>query len=79
MEDRVGPGTEWPQLGHCISLADGPQPAPIKTFIAGYHECSLDTRLGALNPKIPKMPTGAYFPGFLEPRKTVEKALVAVI
>nr|WP_269474364.1 hypothetical protein [Sphingomonas paucimobilis] len=29
--------------------------------------------------KIPKLRTGAYFPGFLEPRKTVEKALVAVI
>ncbi len=27
----------------------------------------------------PKLRTGAYFPGFLEPRKTVEKALVAVI
>jgi len=25
------------------------------------------------------MRSGAYFPGFLEPRKTVEKALVAVI
>jgi putative transposase len=39
----------------------------------------LDTRLGTLNLKIPKMRTGAYFPGFLDPRKTVEKALVAVI
>lgn len=29
--------------------------------------------------KIPKMRSGAYFPGFLEPGKTVEKALVAVI
>jgi hypothetical protein len=28
---------------------------------------------------IPKLRTGAYFPGFLEPRKTVEKALVSVI
>ena len=39
----------------------------------------LDTRLGTLNLKIPKLRTGAYFPGFLEPRKTVEKALVSVI
>ena len=29
--------------------------------------------------RIPKLRTGSYFPGFLEPRKTVEKALVAVI
>ena len=35
--------------------------------------------MGTLNLKIPKMRSGAYFPGFLEPRKTVEKALVAVI
>ncbi|GGA94739.1 hypothetical protein GCM10011491_23790 [Brucella endophytica] len=45
----------------------------------GYRERSLDTRLGTLNLMIPKMRSGAYFPGFLEPRKMVEKALVAVI
>ena len=50
-----------------------------QTWRNGYRERSLDTRLGTLNLKIPKMRSGAYFPGFLEPRKTVEKALVAVI
>lgn len=40
---------------------------------------SLDTRLGTCNLKIPKLRTGAYFPDFLEPRKTAEKALVSVI
>ena len=49
------------------------------TWRNGYRGRSLDTRLGTLNLKIPKLRTGAYFPGFLEPRKTVEKALVAVI
>ncbi len=49
------------------------------TYRNGYRERSLDTRLGSLNLKIPKLRTGSYFPGFLEPRKTVEKALVAVI
>src|SRR4051812_48044149 len=49
------------------------------TYRNGYRERSLDTRLGSLNLKIPKLRTGRYFPGFLEPRKTVEKALVAVI
>ena len=49
------------------------------TWRNGYRERSLDTRLGTLNLKIPKLRTGAYFPGFLEPRRTVEKALVAVI
>jgi transposase-like protein len=44
-----------------------------------YRERALDTRLGTLNLKVPKLRQGSYFPGFLEPRKTSEKALVAVI
>lgn len=50
-----------------------------QTWRNGYRDRSLDTRLGTMNLKIPKMRTGTYFPGFLEPRKMVEKALVAVI
>jgi putative transposase len=49
------------------------------TYRNGYRERALDTRLGTLSLRIPKLRTGAYFPGFLEPRRTVEKALVAVI
>ena len=49
------------------------------TWRNGYRDRSLDTRLGTLDLKIPKLRTGAYFPGFLEPRKTAEKALVSVI
>lgn len=49
------------------------------TWRNGYRERSLDTHLGTLNLKIPKLRAGAYFPGFLEPRRTVEKARVAVI
>src|SRR3954454_15806499 len=49
------------------------------TYRNGYRERTLDTRLGSLNLKSPKLRTGSYFPGFLEPRKTAEKALVAVI
>src|SRR5437868_9141529 len=45
----------------------------------GYRERSLDTRLGSLELRIPKLRHGSYFPPFLEPRKTSEKALVAVI
>ena len=29
--------------------------------------------------RIPKLRQGSYFPAFLEPRKTAERALVAVI
>ena len=45
----------------------------------GYRERSLDTRLGSLQLRIPKLRQGTYFPPFLEPRKTAEKALVMVI
>lgn len=45
----------------------------------GYRERTLDTRLGPLQLRIPKLRQGSYFPPFLEPRKTSEKALVAVI
>ena len=40
---------------------------------------ALGTRLGPLQLRLPKLRQGSYFPPFLEPRKTSEKALVAVI
>ena len=45
----------------------------------GHLDRSLDTRLGTLQLRIPKLRQGSYFPPFLEARKTSEKALVAVI
>src|ERR1700732_2771958 len=45
----------------------------------GYRDRSLDTRLGSLQLRIPKLRQGSYFAPFLEPRKTAEKALVTVI
>ena len=49
------------------------------TWRNGSRDRTLETRLGPLSLKVPKLRTGSYFPGFLEPRKPVEKALVAVI
>ncbi len=49
------------------------------TWRNGYRERDLETRLGTLELKIPKLRRGSYFPAFLEPRKTAERALVAVI
>jgi transposase-like protein len=49
------------------------------TWRNGFRDRSLDTRLGKLQLRIPKLRQGAYFPPFLEPRKMSEKALVAVI
>ena len=45
----------------------------------GYRDRSFDTRLGPLSLRIPKLRQGSYFPPFLEPRRTTEKALVSVI
>jgi putative transposase len=45
----------------------------------GYRERALETRAGTVDLKIPKLRTGSYFPDFLEPRRTAEKALTAVI
>ena len=45
----------------------------------GYRDRTLDTRLGSLQLRIPKLRQGSYFPPFLELRRTTEKALVVVI
>jgi putative transposase len=49
------------------------------TWRNGYRDRTLETRLGPLQLRIPKLRQGSYFPPFLEARKTAEKALVAVI
>src|SRR3954463_13392211 len=49
------------------------------TYRSGYRDRAFDTRLGSLQLRIPKLRQGSYFPPFLEPRRTTEKALVAVI
>src|SRR5690348_3584877 len=49
------------------------------TWRNGYRDRTLDTRLGQLQLRIPKLRQGSYFPPFLEPRKTSERALLAVI
>ena len=45
----------------------------------GHRDRTLDTRLGSLQLRVPKLRQGSYFPPFLEPRKMSEKTLVAVI
>jgi putative transposase len=45
----------------------------------GYRERVWQTRAGTVPLRIPKLRSGSYFPGFLEPRRTAEKALTAVI
>jgi putative transposase len=45
----------------------------------GYRERAWDTRAGRIDLEIPRLRNGSYFPSFLEPRRTAEKALTAVI
>jgi len=45
----------------------------------GYRERAWDTRVGQIDLEIPRLRRGSYFPSFLEPRRTAEKALTAVI
>src|ERR1700755_3139133 len=45
----------------------------------GYRERAWDTRAGHIELEIPRLRKGSYFPSFLEPRRTAEKALTAVI
>ena len=49
------------------------------TWRNGHRDRALDTRLGSLQLRIPKLRQGSYFPPFLEARKVSEKALIAVI
>lgn len=45
----------------------------------GYRPRDWETRAGTVELQIPKLRTGSYFPGFLEPRRMAEKALTAMI
>ena len=46
----------------------------------GYRDRALDTRLGTLDLKVPKLRSGSYYPAWLlEPRKRSEKALMQVV
>jgi transposase-like protein len=45
----------------------------------GYRERDWETRVGRIDLAIPRLRKGSCFPSFLEPRRTAEKALVAVV
>src|SRR4051794_4138275 len=45
----------------------------------GYRPRRWDTRAGQIEPQIPKLREGSYFPSLLEPRRRSEQALLAVV
>jgi len=45
----------------------------------GYRDRVLETRLGTVDLKIPKLREGSYLPSFLEPRRRWEQAFVSVV
>jgi len=45
----------------------------------GYRDRDWHTRSGTIPLRIPQRRRGSYFPGFLEPRRSAEKALAAVV
>ena len=44
----------------------------------GYRERDWETRVGTIGLRVPRVREGGYVPGWLEPRKRGEQALVAV-
>jgi putative transposase len=63
----------------CGADYDQKSPATRANSRNGYRDRLWETRAGSIALKIPKLRQGSYFPDFLEPRRTAEKALAAVI
>ena len=65
--------------GLCNAAHGERNPAERKNMRNGYRDRTWETRAGAIPLRLPKLREGSYFPGFLEPRRTSEKALAAVV
>jgi hypothetical protein len=55
------------------------RPQDRATHRNGYRARRWDTRAGEIEPRIPKIRRGSYFPSILEPRRRSEQALLAVV
>jgi transposase-like protein len=67
------------EVGALTGAPYGEKSADRRAQRNGYRDRTWETRAGAVELRIPKLRTGSYFPGFLEPRRMAEKALTAVI
>lgn len=66
-------------VGAAIGAERHERSAERTTYRNGHRERRLETRLGSLHLRIPKLRQGSYFPPFLEPRRLSERALTAVV
>jgi putative transposase len=67
------------EVGALTGAGYGEKSAERRAQRNGYRDRTWGTRAGTVELRIPKLRTGSYFPGFLEPRRLAEKALTAVI
>jgi putative transposase len=67
------------EVGEVTGAAHGERSPDRLVQRNGYRDRDWQTRVGTVELRIPKLRRGAYFPAFLEPRRTAEKALTAVI
>jgi putative transposase len=67
------------EVGALTGAAYGEKSPERRAQRNGYRDRAWETRAGTVELRIPKLRTGSYFPGFLEPRRMAEKALTAVI
>jgi putative transposase len=62
-----------------VGAAHGERGEGRENWRNGYRERDWHTRSGTIALRIPKLRRGSYFPAFLEPRRSSEKALAAVV
>jgi putative transposase len=62
-----------------VGAAHGERGESRENWRNGFRDRDWHTRSGTIALRIPKLRRGSYFPGFLEPRRSSEKALAAVV
>jgi len=67
------------EVGGVTGAAHGESAEGRRVQRNGDRDRDWETRAGCVELRIPRLRRGSYFPSFLEPRRTAEKALVAVI
>jgi transposase-like protein len=60
------------EVGAVTGAAYGEKDPGRKAQRNGYRDRDWETRAGTVELRIPKLRTGSYFPGFLEPRRMAE-------